>query len=312
MQLFRLQTEIQAPIPKTLILIKQHPRLSELCWVCTERQKHDNLEIAVWRNTCPFFVFVFDSHYSAWRKCVVESGSWLQELGSCTFPGKCHHTFFSATCLICSSDCCLLAGYPGAGSDWHQSPFPTSGIMNSYWAQPELRWRSQGGAEFKWPKCLGMGMRMWLWRALSSITAVHRLSWNISWACFWWRWCWCWQEPLQLWGAPWACSSQPVHPAAVGSDRLEIIFCVGICPRPQALSCSLAFDMPWFLCTRTEHLVFADTESYLSSCVLLCRAIRVSSSQGFWFLDNKLTNSTLQDYHFLLLFLEVLILKPWN
>lgn len=46
-QLFRLQTEMQVPIPRTLVLIKQHPRLSGLCCLCTVRQKHDNLEIAV-------------------------------------------------------------------------------------------------------------------------------------------------------------------------------------------------------------------------------------------------------------------------
>lgn len=138
------------------MLIKQHPRISELCCVCTLRQKHDNLKLQT--EETPFFVFVFNSHYSAWRNCVVDSGlgSWLQELGSCTFPRECHHTFFSATCLICSSDCCLLAGYPGGGSDWHHSPVPTSGIMNSYsvW-QAELRSGSQGGAEFKWWKVAG-------------------------------------------------------------------------------------------------------------------------------------------------------------
>lgn len=159
-----------------------------------------------------------------------------------------------------------------------------------------------------------MRMWMWLWRVFSSITGVHRLSWTISWACFWWSWCWCWQEHLWLWGTAWACSSQPVHQAELGSGGLEIVFCVGVYPRLRALCCSLAFHIPWILslCTEQQRSVFADTESHLSSCVLLCRAIRVSSRQGFWFLENKLTNSTLQDYHFLLLFLEVFILKPWN
>lgn len=45
-QLFRLQTEMQVPIPKTLMLIKQRTRISELCSVGTVRHKHENLEIA--------------------------------------------------------------------------------------------------------------------------------------------------------------------------------------------------------------------------------------------------------------------------
>lgn len=159
---------MQVPIPKTLMLIEKHPRLSEICSVCTVRQKQQFRNCSLKKPLpfhCLFLLLLF---------CLKElygdsgHGSWLKELGGCTFPRECHHTFFSATCLICSSDCCLLAGYPGGGSDWYHSPSPTSGIMNSYseW-QAELRSWAWGGAGFKWSKVCGMRMWIWLCRIFS-------------------------------------------------------------------------------------------------------------------------------------------------
>lgn len=157
-------------------------------------------------------------------------------------------------------------------------------------------------------------MWMWLWRVFSSITGVHRTAEKFL-----------GHDSGEVGAAADRnlCGSEEHLGLTVanlsirqhwGLTDLKWSYVLGFAPGSEPWVALLLFTCPgsWASAPEQHHLVFADTEIHLSSHVLLCRAIRASSRQGFWFLENKLTNLTLQDYHFLLLFLEVFILKPWN